>query len=65
MNNEWISVEERLPTVDDADENGKVLVYRTVNESQKSIAKSIYDWNFAKYLDKGSYWMPLPSPPKP
>lgn len=60
---EWISVKDRLPTIDDADENGKVLVYRTVNDSQKSISKSIYDWNFTKHLDKDAYWMPLPNPP--
>ena len=40
-NNEWISVKDRLPTIQDADENGKVLVYRIVNDSQKSLSKSI------------------------
>lgn len=64
MNNQWVSVKERLPTIHDADENGKVLVYRNVNDSQKSLSKSIYDWHFTKHLDDDSYWMRLPEPPK-
>lgn len=63
MNNQWVSVKDRLPTIDDADENGKVLVYRIVNDSQKSLSKSIYVWHLTKYLDDDSYWMPLPKPP--
>jgi len=30
----WISVEERLPAEKDADENGKVLIYRNMNEAR-------------------------------
>lgn len=60
----WISVKDRLPTKDDADENGKVLVYRFNNTSQVSLNKSIYDWKMCKYLHESSFWMPLPEPPK-
>jgi hypothetical protein len=60
---EWISVNDRLPTLFDADENGKVLIYRSVNEEQKALSKSIHDWSMVKYCDSNTYWMPLPSPP--
>lgn len=60
----WISVKERMPNIDDADENGKVLVYRFNNPSQSALNKSIHDWNMCKYLDISCYWMPLPGPPK-
>lgn len=60
---EWIKVTDRLPSIFDADENGKVLVYIETNEGQKSMSKSIYDYNMVKYLENG-YWMPLPEPPK-
>lgn len=30
----WISVKDRLPEREDADENGKVLVWREMNEGQ-------------------------------
>lgn len=60
----WRSVEDELPTEVDADENGKVLVWREVNESQKSLEKSIYDWSMVKHLSKGSKWITLPKLPK-
>lgn len=60
----WISVKQRLPTEKDADENGKVLVYRLVNDSQKPLAKSIYDWHMVKLCDEYTFWQPLPSPPQ-
>lgn len=61
---EWISVEDRLPTEKDADENGKVLIWREVNDGQKSLSKSIFDWWMVIKCDKSSYWKPLPQPPK-
>lgn len=61
---EWISVKERLPYMSSADENGKVLVWREMNESQKAMSKSIYDWHMVRFLDDSAYWMPLPPPPK-
>ena len=61
---EWISVEDRLPTKEDADENGKVLVWREVESTQTLMSKSIYDYMMCKHLDKTSFWMPLPQRPK-
>lgn len=63
--NKWISVEERLPTEEDADENGKVLLYRDMNTEQKAQAKSIHDWFMVKHCDKSSKWQPLPAAPTP
>jgi hypothetical protein len=60
----WVRVGERLPTEEDADENGKVLLYRDMNDSQKSLSKSIHDYFMVKNCDKDSFWRPLPSPPK-
>jgi hypothetical protein len=60
----WVRVGERLPTKEDADENGKVLLYRNMNDSQKSLSKSIHDYFMVKNCDKDSFWRPLPSPPK-
>lgn len=60
---QWISVEDRLPTKEDADENGKILVWREVESTQALMSKSIYDYTMAKYLDKSSFWQPLPNPP--
>jgi hypothetical protein len=60
----WVRVGDRLPTEEDADENGKVLLYRDMNDSQKSLSKSIHDYFMVKNCDKDSFWRPLPSPPK-
>jgi hypothetical protein len=59
----WISVKERLPKLEDADENGKVLLYRKLNEDQKSLSVSIHDWSMVKHCDEFAFWMNLP--PKP
>lgn len=59
----WISVEEKLPTEKDADENEKVLVYRNTNEGQKGLSKSIFDYFMVKNCDSDTMWQPLP--PKP
>jgi hypothetical protein len=61
----WISVEEKLPIEEDADENGKVLIWREMNPDQKAMEKSIMDWSMLKYCDKKTtHWQPLPLPPK-
>lgn len=59
----WVSVEDGLPTEKDADENGKVLIYRNMNEGQKSMSKTIFDWWMVKNCDKTTMWQPLPAPP--
>lgn len=58
---EWISVEDRLPEGDDADENGKVLIFRKTNENQKALEKSVMDFKMVKYCDEDTYWTTLPS----
>jgi hypothetical protein len=63
--NGWIPVSERLPTKEDADEFGKVLVLRDVIESQINNCKSITDWNLVKHCDKETtMWQPLPKLPE-
>lgn len=61
----WIPVSERLPTAEDADEFGKVLVLRDVIQSQINNCKSITDWNLVKHCDKETtMWQPLPKLPE-
>lgn len=60
---EWVKVEDGLPTEKDADENGKVLVWREMNDSQKSLSKSVFDYWMVKNCDSSTFWMPLPTPP--
>lgn len=59
----WISVRDRLPTESDADENGKVLIYRTLNDHQKPLSKSIHDWNMVKHCEDDTLWQSLPALP--
>ena len=59
----WIKCSTRLPTANDADENGKVLIHRKTNAGQAGMSKSIYDWGMVKYCDEKTSWMPLPSAP--
>lgn len=59
---DWIPAAVMLPTID---ENGeKVLLYRTMNDQQQSMAVSIHDTAKVKYcqLDE-TWWMQLPAPP--
>ena len=58
--NEWISVEDRLPTELDGN---KVLIYRNMNDSQKALQISIHDSSMVKYCDNNTFWMPLPTNP--
>ena len=60
---EWVSVKEKLPTQEDADENGKVLIYRETNSDQMGMSKTIYDYAMVKYCDEQTYWMKLPDKP--
>lgn len=59
---DWIPAAVMMPTID---ENGeKVLLYRTMNDQQQSMAVSIHDTAKVKYcqLDE-TWWMQLPAPP--
>jgi hypothetical protein len=62
LGSEWVAVSDRLPLVE---LNGdKVLVYRIVNDSQESLAISIYETKMVKYCDENeTWWMELPKPP--
>ena len=66
MNNEWISVEERLPEKD-----GKYLVYdlgqhRGISAEEIRIAHFKHGDRYHDYMWKNhfSHWMPLPEAPK-
>ena len=66
---DWISVKDRLPTAVDADENGKVLIYRKMNSEQLANCKTVHDYAMVKYCDEYTMWLsipplPLPEPPK-
>jgi len=64
-NRVWIKCADALPTENDADEMGKVLLFRTTNDTQLSISKTIHDWNMVRHCDPDeTYWMPLPKNPK-
>lgn len=56
---QWISVEERLPTEADADDVGAVLAIH------KAARKKYYHWrSVADNPFDFTHWMPLPQPPK-
>lgn len=66
-NQEWISIEDRLPSV-----NKTVLIYDPLHDDLFSVAKMHIDENknfqFCDYDGKPylgiTHWMPLPHPPK-
>ena len=57
---EWISVEDRLPTKEDADENGEILA---VAHKDGYVRSWSYDW-LKNYPTLFTHWMPLPEAPK-
>ena len=57
---EWISVKERLPTIDDATEQGAVLAWEVSVKHW-----DIWAWDCVRdYADRFIGWMPLPQPPR-
>jgi hypothetical protein len=58
----WVAASEKLPSVE---QNGnKVLIYRIMNDSQKSLAISIHETSMVKYCNVDeTWWMELPKPP--
>lgn len=59
--NGWIPVSERLPTADDADENGEVLVLLTPELMPQ---KFIFGWRSLSRVGKTTMWQPLPKLPE-
>lgn len=58
--NGWIPVTERLPTAEDGNEDGEVLVYHP----SSGLYEGMY-WNDVSIHRKLlSHWMPMPEPPK-
>ena len=56
----WISVKDRLPAKDDANQNGSVVAINVDDGFPRS-------WWYAivgSYPQKFSVWMPFPKPPK-
>ena len=56
---QWISVKERLPAENDADDNGFVFAYTA--ENKKIIALWTDVCRFSEFV---THWMPLTEPPK-
>lgn len=60
VGSKWISVEERLPTVDDADEVGHIIAIIKGDEFAQ-----IFCWrSIVNFPGSFTHWMPLPKPPK-
>lgn len=56
----WIPVTERLPTIEDATEQGAVLAWEVSVKHW-----DIWAWDCVRdYADRFVGWMPLPEPPK-
>ena len=57
---EWISVKDRLPTREDANETESILA---INKDEKYVGRWVWDI-VARWHTEFTYWMPLPQPPK-
>ena len=57
---EWISVNDRLPTREDANETESILA---INKDEKYVGRWVWDI-VARWPTEFTYWMPLPQPPK-
>ena len=57
---EWISVEDRLPTREDANETESILA---INKDEKYVGRWVWDI-VARWPTEFTYWMPIPQPPK-
>jgi len=61
----WIPVSKRLPTTEDADEFGNVLILRETTEHQIETCKSIIKWDMLRHCNKETtMWQPLPKLPE-
>ena len=59
----WISVEDRLPTKDDADKKGLVLTYDKLETQESFPWYAIEEWNATKD-NKITHWKATLEPPK-
>ena len=57
---EWISVEDRLPTREDANETESILA---INKDERYVGRWVWDI-VARWPTEFTYWMPIPQPPK-
>lgn len=61
----WISVEERLPTEEDANEEGRVACVLSKMYGSMAGERRFYPWDIiASHPTLFAYWMSLPEPPK-
>ncbi len=56
----WISVKDRLPTREDANETESVLA---INKDEGYVSRWVWDI-VVRYPTEFTNWMPLPQPPK-
>lgn len=59
----WIPVSKRLPTLEDADENGYVLTYDSRGVQETFEGEEIEYWNRTHDI-KITHWMILPEKPE-
>ena len=57
---EWISVKDRLPTREDANETESILA---INKDERYVGRWVWDI-VARWPTEFTYWMPMPKPPK-
>ena len=57
---EWISVKDRLPTREDANETESILA---INKDERYVGRWVWDI-VARWPTEFTYWMPMPQPPK-
>ena len=57
---EWVSVNDRLPTREDANETESILA---INKDERYVGRWVWDI-VARWPTEFTYWMPIPQPPK-
>jgi hypothetical protein len=58
----WIKLKDRKPSVEIDGE--RVLIYRILNEGQRTMSIDTHDTRMVKHCDENeTWWMSLPEPP--
>ena len=57
---EWVSVDDRLPTREDANETESILA---INKDERYVGRWVWDI-VARWPTEFTYWMPIPQPQK-